>query len=1064
MTTTKALNITLVSAGAGSGKTHRLSEILHRELSGQARPGGVIATTFTNRAAAELRERARGYLLAQGDYTRANAIGAARIGTVNSVCHGLVQRFVFEAGLATEQRVIDEDQAAVLLARAIDTVLDDIAMAELLRLLRRLGLEDDWTDELRKLVKEVRANDIRPEQLAGFARTNATDLLAHIPRATPDDLTAQLLLAIEQAMPALSEAAASGTRKNTREYVDLVRAARADLRTGTFTWGAWVKLSKAAPEVALKPITEPIATLAGRVGEHPQLHADIALYLDRIFALCGESLAAYARTKRELGVLDFTDQEHLLLGLLDDPQAAAVLSDELDLLLVDEFQDTSPIQLALFMKLAGFAKSTYLVGDVKQAIYGFRGSDAELMRAVVTALPGIGGRKQVLGTSRRSRPELVGLVNEIYVEAFRETLSPDEVALQPARQDSLPGAPLANWILAGKNLGQEAAALARGIRQLVDTHYAVLDKGATEPRAVRHSDIAVLCRQNEDVLNVAAALRGAGIPCATAQPGLLATPEAVLALACLRRLNDSADTIATAEIVSLADCEEPEIWVRDRLMHLAQGGNADTWMEQATATRAAHPLLASIAALRGQLPVLAPLEALNAVITGCNLAGRVMRWSADAECARVRLVNLESVIALAAEYEGVCASGQHAASISGLIAWLEVVRTNEKDMLAEAGIDAVKVLTHHGAKGLEWQVVVLMGLASDVRDRLWSISAQSTGAFDATAPLAGRFIRYWPWPFGAQRSVNIADQIEQSATARSFRVAAIEEAKRLLYVSMTRARDLLVLARSSRKSGGEWIDSINAPWLLQAQGTTEITLPSGNCLRTERWDLQPPEPGWATEPDDAAPPLRWFPVPEAAALRDALYLSPSTTESAAVSGVTETARVGERITVSSGTDMRLLGNALHACLAMYFSNIGTPPEEASVERILRGFRIEAAVMPGEVLRQATALHDWVASRWPGARIHAEWPVQCVLDNGQVLAGRIDLLLDTPQGWILLDHKSNPGGEDRWETIAAEHAQQLFLYADAVQRASARPVIESWLYFPVAAGAVRVGRSSPLASL
>ena len=87
-----------VSAGAGTGKTYRLTEILHEKLrSKQARPGGVIAMTFTRKAAAELRERVRTALLEKGEFALANAMGQARIGTVNSVCGGLLDRFAFEA-------------------------------------------------------------------------------------------------------------------------------------------------------------------------------------------------------------------------------------------------------------------------------------------------------------------------------------------------------------------------------------------------------------------------------------------------------------------------------------------------------------------------------------------------------------------------------------------------------------------------------------------------------------------------------------------------------------------------------------------------------------------------------------------------------------------------------------------------------------------------------------------------------------------------------------------------------------------------------------------------------
>ena len=74
-------------------------------------------------------------------------------------------------------------------------------------------------------------------------------------------------------------------------------------------------------------------------------------------------------------------------------------------------------------------------------------------------------------------------------------------------------------------------------------------------------------------------LRAAGVPAMTAQPGLLATPETVLALACLRRLNDPGDTLASAEIISLSECSEPEIWVSDRLAYVATGGDTAKWRE-----------------------------------------------------------------------------------------------------------------------------------------------------------------------------------------------------------------------------------------------------------------------------------------------------------------------------------------------------------------------------------------------------------------------------------------------------------------------------------------------------
>ena len=1067
MSTPRKADITFISAGAGSGKTHRLTALLQEELTVRAtRPAGVIATTFTRKAAAELRARVRGHLLRQGHFALANAMGQARIGTINSVCGQLVARFAFAAGLSVEQQVLDEEQAALVLDRAIDAVLDGAQMDALLALVERLGLkngrngdQEEWKEALQTLVDQIRNNDVPLDQLDVFAKTNADALLAHFPPPARADLDATLLQAIRTALPEIEAVAAAGNKKNTTAYLALVKDFERDLERKAAPWGAWIKLSKSAAEASLRATIEPICVLAGRVAEHPGLHADLRRYLDRMFALAGRALAHYQAAKQEMGVLDFADQEHQLLGLLDHPEVAAVLADELDLLMVDEFQDTSPIQLALFLKLARFAKRVVWVGDVKQAIYGFRGSDAALMQSILAAPPALGGHKDVLPASWRSRPELVKLVNAVFSHAFADTLAPEEVALSPTRAADLPGAPLANWLLGGKNIDEEGGALAAGVRRLVESGYLVHDKAHGITRPVRHGDIAILAASHERVKTWVAALSARGIPVATARPGLLATPEATLALACLRRLDDPGDTIASAEIVSLADGADPEQWVADRLRYLATGAAHELWREVAIDGHPAHPVLDTLRKLRAALPVLAPREALATVMAACALPEKVLRWrtghGAGPDRARVRLANLEALLALAGQYEALCRSGQHAASVSGLILWLGEVAGQGRDLLADPAIDAVKVMTHHAAKGLEWPVVVLTDLAKDIKDQLWSISAHTSAAFDANQPLAARFIRYWPWPFGQQQKVAVADEIALTDTAAAFGKAAIEEEKRLLYVGMTRARDLLVLARSSRKPSGPWLDTLDAPWLLPEQDEETLRLPSGETLRAERWMLAPAD-AHAADRGDEPPALYGFP----AVIRDArpppLHVKPSKARDGRAVSVVERCLIGERIAVAGDADRSALGTAIHACLALSFTDPRVPITEDEILRVLDGFGVTGQVPAAAVLRQITAFHDWIERRWPGARAHAEFPVQSAMPDGRILNGRIDLLLETATGWVLIEHKSSPSPAERWETLAAAHGPQLSSYAQALEKATGRAVRAAWLFLPVAGGGVSLG--------
>jgi superfamily I DNA/RNA helicase len=157
--------IRFISAGAGSGKTFALATLLQEELSsGRVQPGGVLATTFTTRAATELRERVQAHLIDAGAHALATAMGSARVGTVNSVCGLLLQRFAFEAGLSTEQRVLDEPSSALLLRKTLDAVIEGTVLRELLEVAQRLSLQDTprsdaeapWRDALKTLVDQAR--------------------------------------------------------------------------------------------------------------------------------------------------------------------------------------------------------------------------------------------------------------------------------------------------------------------------------------------------------------------------------------------------------------------------------------------------------------------------------------------------------------------------------------------------------------------------------------------------------------------------------------------------------------------------------------------------------------------------------------------------------------------------------------------------------------------------------------------------------------------------------------------------------------------------------------------
>jgi ATP-dependent exoDNAse (exonuclease V) beta subunit len=142
-------------------------------------------------------------------------------------------------------------------------------------------------------------------------------------------------------------------------------------------------------------------------------------------------------------------------------------------------------------------------------------------------------------------------------------------------------------------------------------------------------------------------------------------------------------------------------------------------------------------------------------------------------------------------------------------------------------------------------------------------------------------------------------------------------------------------------------------------------------------------------------------------------------------------------------------------VALSFANGSVPLTETEVETILTAFEVTGYLSASAVLRQIQALHAWLKDRWPSAKPVAEIEVQSLLESGQVLNGRIDLLLETDEGWILLDHKSSQLAPEHWDQLAVEYGPQLGAYARGVEQASRKNVLESWIFLPVAGGALSV---------
>ena len=1073
-------NITFISASAGSGKTHRITEVIEDHLSkGSCRPDGLIATTYTVKAAQELRERVRRRLYNSGHPALAERLHESLMGTVHGVCGQLLQRFAFEAGISPRIEILSEEDAASLLVQAIETAVDFDALNRLQRLADILGqkntqtFEYSWKKQVRGLLDAARANDFSPASLADMGRLSVDELLAFLPAPTTDNLDEQLAAAIKSAIDRISKN--GDETKTTADYVELLQDTLRALEARRLPWSDWIKLGKKQPGKKSQAEAVAVTALTVRVETHPQLREHIRDYTMLLFSMAQISLTEFQRLKEERGLLDFSDLEQRAFHLLrDQAHVRETFGRELDLLVVDEFQDTSPLQLALFMQLAALARETVWVGDVKQAIYGFRNSDPELIKAIVDQVRKVGTLAEPLAKSWRSTPELVRLASALFVPAFEKSLNlpAKEVQLESQRasisasQPSLEFFELSsgqfnkgNGALKKLTNDQRAATLADGIVQLLGRGETLIVQNRQNREQFRPAelrDIAVLCRTNQAAATIAEKLTQRGYAVTLSQDGLLATPEARLALACLRRLADPTDSLASAEIVALEAAQQPEEWLESRLEYVTRHrqeteriGN-DRWGLEGNFV---HAAIVALEQARARLNVLSPSEALDVALHNGGVFATVSAWGATTTRALQRRANLESLRAIAAKYEQASAKNHTPATIASFLYWCDFLADSEKDLKAtDEQVNAIFVSTYHQAKGLEWPVVICTDLNTEPWPRLWEIivtPVDPAKPFDLNQPLANRRLRFWPWPFGQQETgiplqTNVAAGDIGQAAARK----AVEEELRLLYVGLTRARDLLVLVRE-KDQPTPWLDGLQAQWLQPGNG--QLILPDKTTIGLQTLQLTPPAEVAAAKTDSH---YAWFPAPLQSTPKLPARLTPSRQPQVPGSRVGKIIDVGSRLPFSGALEEADLGDALHAIFAAEFVNPDHAKRLENIQRILRGYNLGDQINSEDVLQMVERLRACLGQQFQPKQVLVEIPIATTNEIGQRVEGFIDMLVETSNGWILIDHKSFPGKRSEWSAEAVSYSGQLALYREALNKLKL-PVTSVWIHFAVGGGLVEV---------
>ena len=1078
-----------VEAGAGTGKTRELVERLSALVAGGVLVERLAAITFTDAAAAELRDRVRVRLeeasvderLSPEQRARcargAIDIDLASIQTIHSFAGSLLRLFPLEAGLppafamwnelerdiAFKERLrrwlYDEVPASPPSTRAVQLALAlGLSADQLAKIAARLQDQYDLLDAAAAWHPGGLPDALEAAHEIGRELSGLVDLLplAHDPDHDP--LADEIRLVQPIAWRLTETASSAEALAALKRYRDLKVSGWHGRQTD------WDKDGQGNPVPRIKGAFRAVNQTADET-----LSAHRAAALGDLLAHLRDFTLAFARERREQGVATFHDLLVWARDLLrDHPDVRRRAHGRYERILVDEFQDTDPLQVEIAWFLAADPSQAeekdwrklnpqpgrlFVVGDPKQSIYRFRRADIGMYEDVRAAM-GAGSEVVALTQSFRSVEPLLEWVNHHLGAEMnhRPGVQPDYSQLQhrhdvqdPDCEPPRRGAYRLGGLVEGK-AGErwlaEARAVASLAQQIVDEGWLVTHSNQPQPHPARFQDICVLLPTRSNLRRLERAFEFQRLPYRMESGSLvLNTAEVRDLLSCLRAIEDPSDQVALVAALRSPAYACSDV---DLLAWTEAGGRFDyehPFAVQAVESSPDGECTFSPAAARVKL-ALDNLRAFHLARHSRSSAATVEAFIRD------RLLAVQSfgharpregwrrLRYVVAQARRLAASGQP--SLRSAVDWLEGLQ-NESFYDAETAVpegddDAVRFMTVHGSKGLEFPIVILTGLGA--------LPVFRAGPHLAADRRAGRLELYLNKTFAtvgydAERE----DEMDQA------------ERIRLLYVATTRARDHLVLslfhtAREVESHAGKILNGLrDAPHLCHALQLRQLPV------------SQPEQPVLVAEPvsPDAHRTAERAWIESRAALIRAVgaerrFTATSLAHAAAPGVELEIVQETVDAAISADADAprevvrwlqagraaTALGLAVHAVLQTIdlasLAGLDTLAKAAAKEHAIPE-RIEEIA----TLVRAAVSSPAVQTAVNGGRFWREVPVG-VSHAGTLLEGYIDLLYEHPDGTFgVVDYKTDHISSGQLEERMAGYRLQGGAYAFAVQQALGRPV-------------------------
>ncbi|HWZ86716.1 MAG TPA: UvrD-helicase domain-containing protein [Thermoanaerobaculia bacterium] len=1009
----------LVEAAAGTGKTESLvARMVALVRTGRATIDRLCAVTFTIKAAAELSQRfqtrleqaARGAAWEERPRLEAalDRLDAAFVGTIHAFCARLLRERPVEAGVDPGFSEMDQPEDAVARDEAWDRYTERL-FSEDSPFLPRLSALGVKLDELRQTFDALSENEDVPPAIEdeppppdfsatrGAVATFLDRAAAELPAEAPADGWTEYQSAVRRALrlhALLDEVSPAGFIR----VVEVLERAEGQAKDAGRLRGDF--------EALVRDHLGP-ALVAWREYLHPILMSIVA-----------PAVRDYAAWRRRNGRLNFQDLLLYARDLLrEHPDVRRAFQARFLPILVDEFQDTDPIQAEILLYLTGtdtagldwraltpLPGSLFVVGDPKQSIYRFRRADVETY-ALVRERIASSGRILALTTNFRATGRLCDWVNRVFRAEFPPQATREQAAFAAFEPYRDPGGPPVYRLETRTTTSASDPVIEQDSRRIARAIEADVRGGARRP-----ADFLVLFRTRRHMAAYARELEALGLPYELAGGGAFQDSEELAALlTVLAAISDPDDPVPL-----VATLRGPLFGVDDEALyrHHAVGGrfafrgalpeNADPRLARAFA------LLTEGEALADRLP---PGAAISRI---CESLGWIAAGAAR-ELGDSRAGNLLKALAAARTLSG--EGLDFKAVVRELTGMAEAGYIEE--MSVEPGRrDAVRLLTVHGAKGLEAPVVFL----ADPR-------ADKPKAPKSWIDRSGESARgYWRIVRETEefRVIEIARPAGWDAMAEIEARFEEAERKRTLYVAATRAREMLVVST----------------W-RQGKGKPKGAWSALDAYITE--DLPEPAPPPAAEP---APPLRDLPAELAAfQARRAARQQVSERPTAAVSSVTAVAHAGPAPDWERTGRGMSWGRVVHRLLEALMRDGGI-----DVGAYAANLLAEEDRPPGDV-EELVRTVDGVRSsdlwkRAAGARRRlVEVPFALLVPRGELglpeggpaetlLQGAIDLVFEDADGWVLVDYKSDTVGANL-DSLVAYYTPQVAAYRRYWERLTGR---------------------------